>query len=188
MGGRFRVHPLIVIFAVLAGNQIHGVVGMFLAIPLIPLVKETIVFMRPRLVLRACGLGPSRPSHPRDERHPATPFIVPLPELDAIFGKPRQGCVGGAPDCYAGSIAKRRGGHREPFSHQVPGAVRAHQAHRRRRRVELRAAPPRRAAVHGAWRGGPLLGRRRQRVHRLVSGLRPAHSWPPAAPRSSTPW
>jgi len=49
MGGRFRVHPLIVIFAVLAGNEIHGVAGMFLAIPLIPLVKETIVFLRPRL-------------------------------------------------------------------------------------------------------------------------------------------
>jgi predicted PurR-regulated permease PerM len=49
MGARFRVHPLIVIFAVLAGGQIHGIMGMLLAIPLIPLVKETIVFMRPRV-------------------------------------------------------------------------------------------------------------------------------------------
>lgn len=49
MGGRFRVHPLIVIFAVLAGGEIHGITGMLLAIPLIPLVKETIVFLRPRL-------------------------------------------------------------------------------------------------------------------------------------------
>ena len=49
MGSRFRVHPLIVIFAVLAGNQIHGVIGMFLAVPLIPLARETIVFFRTRV-------------------------------------------------------------------------------------------------------------------------------------------
>jgi len=49
MGQRFRVHPLIVIFAILAGNEIHGVTGMFVAIPLIPLVKETYVFLRPRV-------------------------------------------------------------------------------------------------------------------------------------------
>jgi predicted PurR-regulated permease PerM len=49
MGGRFRVHPLIVIFAVLAGGEIHGITGMLLAIPLIPLVKETVVFLRPRV-------------------------------------------------------------------------------------------------------------------------------------------
>jgi predicted PurR-regulated permease PerM len=48
MGGRFRVHPLIVIFAILAGGEIHGITGMLLAIPLIPLVKETVVFLRPR--------------------------------------------------------------------------------------------------------------------------------------------
>jgi len=51
MGTRFRVHPLIVIFAVLAGNQIHGVIGMFLAVPLIPLARETIVFFRARVSL-----------------------------------------------------------------------------------------------------------------------------------------
>ncbi len=49
MGGRFRVHPLIVIFAILAGGEIHGITGMLLAIPLIPLLKETVVFLRPRL-------------------------------------------------------------------------------------------------------------------------------------------
>lgn len=48
MGGRFRVHPLVVIFAILAGGEIHGISGMLIAIPLIPLVKETIVFLRPR--------------------------------------------------------------------------------------------------------------------------------------------
>jgi predicted PurR-regulated permease PerM len=49
MGTRFRVHPLIVIFALLAGNQIHGIVGMFVAVPLIPLARETYVFFRSRV-------------------------------------------------------------------------------------------------------------------------------------------
>lgn len=49
MGGRFRVYPLVVIFAILAGGEIHGISGMLIAIPLIPLVKETLVFLRPRL-------------------------------------------------------------------------------------------------------------------------------------------
>ena len=48
MGSRFRVHPLVVIFAILAGGEIHGITGMLIAIPLIPLVKETIVFLWPR--------------------------------------------------------------------------------------------------------------------------------------------
>jgi len=49
MGSRFRVHPLVVIFAVLAGGEIHGITGMLIAIPLIPLIRETIDFVRPRL-------------------------------------------------------------------------------------------------------------------------------------------
>jgi predicted PurR-regulated permease PerM len=49
MGSRFRVHPLIVIFVILAGAQIHGVTGAFLAIPLIPMVKESISFFSSRV-------------------------------------------------------------------------------------------------------------------------------------------
>jgi len=39
----------VVIFAVLAGGEIHGITGMLIAIPLIPLIRETIDFIRPRL-------------------------------------------------------------------------------------------------------------------------------------------
>jgi predicted PurR-regulated permease PerM len=49
MGSRFRVHPLVVIFAVLAGIEIHGIAGALVAIPLIPLFKEAVTFLRPRL-------------------------------------------------------------------------------------------------------------------------------------------
>jgi predicted PurR-regulated permease PerM len=53
MGSRFRVHPLVVIFAILAGGEIHGISGMLIAIPLIPLIKETITFLRPRLAFES---------------------------------------------------------------------------------------------------------------------------------------
>jgi len=49
MGSRFRVHPLVVIFVILAGNQVHGLIGMFVAVPLIPLARETYLFFRGRV-------------------------------------------------------------------------------------------------------------------------------------------
>ena len=63
MGTRFRVHPLVVIFAVLIGNQLHGIVGMFIAVPLIPLARETWVFFRARVTFEgwtAGGVGLAR--------------------------------------------------------------------------------------------------------------------------------
>jgi len=49
MGTRFKVHPLLVVFVILAGGQIHGLTGAFLAIPLIPMVKESISFFSSRV-------------------------------------------------------------------------------------------------------------------------------------------
>ena len=51
MGARFRVHPLLVVFFILAGNQVHGLLGMFVAVPLIPLARETFIFFRGRVRL-----------------------------------------------------------------------------------------------------------------------------------------
>jgi predicted PurR-regulated permease PerM len=63
MGSRFRVHPLVVIFAILAGGEIHGITGMLIAIPLIPLIKETWLFFRPRLQFEAwCAAVTGDPS------------------------------------------------------------------------------------------------------------------------------
>ena len=61
MGSRFRVHPLVVIFAVLAGGEIHGITGMLIAIPLIPLIRETIDFIRPRLRFESWGAAVAAP-------------------------------------------------------------------------------------------------------------------------------
>ena len=70
MGGRFRVHPLVVIFAILAGGEIHGITGMLIAIPLIPPIKETIVFLRPRLTFEGwCAAVTGAPSSAADPEH-----------------------------------------------------------------------------------------------------------------------
>jgi predicted PurR-regulated permease PerM len=58
MGSRLRVHPLVVIFVILAGQEIHGISGMFVAVPLIPLVRETYLFLRPRVRFEGWDLHP----------------------------------------------------------------------------------------------------------------------------------
>jgi predicted PurR-regulated permease PerM len=64
MGSRFRVHPLVVIFAILAGGEIHGITGMLIAIPLIPLIKETWLFFRPRLQFEGWCAAVTGDAHP----------------------------------------------------------------------------------------------------------------------------
>lgn len=49
MGSVVGVHPLVVIFAVLAGAEIHGIAGMILALPLVALISELISFIKPRI-------------------------------------------------------------------------------------------------------------------------------------------
>lgn len=61
MSSRFRVHPLIVIFVILAGAQIHGITGAFLAIPLIPMVKESISFFSSRVSFEGWRRGSAEP-------------------------------------------------------------------------------------------------------------------------------
>jgi predicted PurR-regulated permease PerM len=55
------VHPLIVIFAVLAGAEIAGIVGMILALPLVALGREMVCFFKPRLSLEKWYQEPQPP-------------------------------------------------------------------------------------------------------------------------------
>lgn len=49
MGTIVGVHPLVVIFAVLAGAQLHGIAGMVLALPLVALVRQLYHFFKARI-------------------------------------------------------------------------------------------------------------------------------------------
>lgn len=51
MGSVVGVHPLVVIFATLAGAELMGIPGMLIALPLVALSREVISFFRPRISL-----------------------------------------------------------------------------------------------------------------------------------------
>ena len=46
-----RINPLLVIFALLFGGQIYGIVGAFIALPIAAMLRETVVYFRRHLVL-----------------------------------------------------------------------------------------------------------------------------------------
>jgi len=53
-----RINPLLVIFALLFGNAVYGLVGALIALPLAAVLRETVVYLRRHVVLEAWGNGP----------------------------------------------------------------------------------------------------------------------------------
>ena len=49
MGDAVGVHPLVVIFGVLIGEELYGFIGIILAVPVVVILKETAVYMSERL-------------------------------------------------------------------------------------------------------------------------------------------
>src|SRR4249920_3496861 len=58
MGGAVGVHPLLVIFALLAGQQLYGFAGVFVTLPLLAIGRELFWFLRERIGLEPWGNGP----------------------------------------------------------------------------------------------------------------------------------
>ena len=52
-----RINPLLVIFALLFGNAVYGLVGALIALPLAAVVRETVLYLRRHVVLEAWGNG-----------------------------------------------------------------------------------------------------------------------------------
>ncbi len=52
MGDAVGVHPLVVIFGLLVGEQLAGLVGMLMAIPVVVIVKELVTFAADHLLVR----------------------------------------------------------------------------------------------------------------------------------------
>ena len=49
MGGAVKVHPLAVIFALLAGEELYGIAGVLVTLPLVAVGREIIVFLHERI-------------------------------------------------------------------------------------------------------------------------------------------
>lgn len=50
-GHSLRVNPLLIIFALLFGGELYGVVGAFVALPVAAILRETVVYLRRHVVL-----------------------------------------------------------------------------------------------------------------------------------------
>jgi predicted PurR-regulated permease PerM len=45
-GHTLRINPLLVIFALLLGFQLYGIVGALVALPILSVLRETVVYLR----------------------------------------------------------------------------------------------------------------------------------------------
>lgn len=72
-GHSLRLNPLIIIFTLLLGAQIYGIIGAFIALPLAAVARETVVYLRRHLAWEPWGPGPPTdpPSPGMEEFEPA---------------------------------------------------------------------------------------------------------------------
>jgi predicted PurR-regulated permease PerM len=74
-GHSLRINPLLIIFALLFGYEVSGIVGAFIALPLAAIARETVVYLRRHLVLEPWNaptlqLGPGAPPPPPRDAPP----------------------------------------------------------------------------------------------------------------------
>jgi predicted PurR-regulated permease PerM len=53
MAGAVKVHPLVVIFALLAGGELYGLPGILITMPLVAIGREVGLFLRERMGLES---------------------------------------------------------------------------------------------------------------------------------------
>ncbi len=58
MGGAVRVHPLAVIFALLAGEELYGLPGILVTLPLVAIGREVGAFLRERIGMQSWSDSP----------------------------------------------------------------------------------------------------------------------------------
>ncbi len=56
-GHTLRINPLLVIFALLLGLQLHGIVGALIALPILPILRETTVYLNRHLAFEPWKRG-----------------------------------------------------------------------------------------------------------------------------------
>ena len=54
-GHSLRINPLLVIFSLLLGGELYGILGALIALPLAAVARETVLYLRRHLVLEAWG-------------------------------------------------------------------------------------------------------------------------------------
>jgi predicted PurR-regulated permease PerM len=73
MGEALGVHPLVVIFGLLVGEQLYGLVGILLSIPVVVILKETLIYGAERLQLAGWQRDEAEMAVSAAPRPPPTP-------------------------------------------------------------------------------------------------------------------
>lgn len=63
-GHSLRINPLLIIFALLFGAELYGVVGAFVALPLAAILRETVLYLRRHVVLERWPVPAAPPDAP----------------------------------------------------------------------------------------------------------------------------
>jgi predicted PurR-regulated permease PerM len=86
-GHSLRINPLLIIFALLFGAEIYGIVGAFVALPIAAVARETVVYLRRHLVLEPWIVPPNAPagSAPVPPAPPPCPECGTAPTGDDLF-------------------------------------------------------------------------------------------------------
>jgi predicted PurR-regulated permease PerM len=94
-GQALRINPLLVIFALLLGGQIYGIIGAFIALPIAAMVRETVVYFRRHLTFERWDLPAVVPPPPPAAEDPAPEPERRCPECEA----PLDAAAGVCPAC-----------------------------------------------------------------------------------------
>lgn len=70
MGGSVGVHPLWVLFAVLTGTALYGIVGAIFALPVVAIISASIRYLRGTLIFERWDKSPLRPAEGTDTPAP----------------------------------------------------------------------------------------------------------------------
>jgi predicted PurR-regulated permease PerM len=73
MGSALRLHPLLVIFGLLAGGEIYGLPGVFVALPLLAAARATWEFFGDRVTLEPWDAGEAPVPVPVEVERPSAP-------------------------------------------------------------------------------------------------------------------
>jgi predicted PurR-regulated permease PerM len=83
MGSALRLHPLLVIFGLLAGGELYGLPGIFVALPLLAVIRELWEFFHERIEFEPWTTGGTVPVEVEVEEPRAVKPVPPEDEAEA---------------------------------------------------------------------------------------------------------
>jgi predicted PurR-regulated permease PerM len=106
-GKALRVNPLLVIFALLLGGELYGIIGALLALPTAAVLRETVVYLREHTVLEPWGTAsPLAVVGAEDRRPPGRR----CPQCEAPAAQRDAYCRRCGQDLYAGTTQREARG------------------------------------------------------------------------------